>query len=96
MRIREGARSHFVHLDEPTNTDVKLELIGGLSCPEDELGDEQVADMVRREISRIPPLLRRRARTELRERVARHCGLRGCASLTQRSQYGQVAFCRAS
>ena len=127
MRMREESRTHFVHLDEPTKTNVKFELIGGFAGPEDELGEEQVVALVRREIARIPPLLRnvmllrdvlqlpmpevafrlgltvpaaksrlRRARTELRARVARHCGPRGCASLTQRSEYGRLAYCRAS
>jgi RNA polymerase sigma-70 factor, ECF subfamily len=127
MHMREARKSYFVHLDESTDSNVKLELVGGLESPEDEFGGEEVARLVRREISRIPPLLRTvmvlrdvqqlpmpevalrlglsipaaksrlmRARTELRLRVAKHCGPKGCATLTQRSRYAQTAYCRAS
>jgi len=126
MRIRERRKSQFVYLDESTNSNVKLELVGGLDNPEDELGEEQVVGLIRREILRIPPLLRNvmmlrdvqelpmpevalrlgltvpaaksrlmRARSELRLRVAKHCGPKGCAALTQRARYKQAAYCRA-
>ena len=91
------------------------------------MGEQQVVNLIRREISLIPPLLRNvmvlrdveqlpmpdvatrlglsvpaaksrlmRARAELRLRVAKHCGPKGCASLTQRARYMQAAYCRAS
>ena len=127
MRIREERISQFVYLDESTDSNVRLELVGKLASPEDELGEQQVVNLIRREISLIPPLLRNvmvlrdveqlpmpdvatrlglsvpaaksrlmRARAELRLRVAKHCGPKGCASLTQRARYMQAAYCRAS
>lgn len=127
MRIREERKSSFVYLDESTESNVRLELVGQRANPEDELGEQQVARLIRREISLIPPLLRNvmllrdveqlpmpdvasrlgvsvpaaksrlmRARAELRLRVAKHCGPKGCATLTHRSRYKQAAYLRAS
>jgi len=127
MRMRERRKSQFVYLDEPSESNVKLEIVGGMENPEDQLGEEQVVSLIRREILRIPPLLRNvmmlrdvhelpmpevamrlglsvpaaksrlmRARTELRLRVTKHCGPKGCATLTQRARYRQAAYCRAS
>jgi len=127
MRIREERKSSFVYLDESTESNVRLELVGQRADPEDELGEQQVAKLIRREISLIPPLLRSvmllrdveqlpmpdvasrlgvsvpaaksrlmRARAELRLRVAKHCGPKGCATLTHRSRYKQAAYLRAS
>ena len=127
MRIREERKSAFVYLDESTESNVRLELVGQRANPEDELGEQQVAKLIRREISLIPPLLRNvmllrdvaqlpmpdvasrlgvsvpaaksrlmRARAELRLRVAKHCGPKGCATLTQRARYKQAAYLRAS
>jgi RNA polymerase sigma-70 factor (ECF subfamily) len=58
MRIREARNSHFVYLDESNDANVRLELVGQSSDPEDELGLEEVVSLLRREVSRIPPLLR--------------------------------------
>jgi len=58
MRIREARNSHFVYLDEPSESNVRIELVGQSSGPEDQLGTEEVIKLLRREISRIPPLLR--------------------------------------
>jgi RNA polymerase sigma-70 factor (ECF subfamily) len=58
MRIRVDRQLHFVYLDESTESNVRVELVGQTLNPEDELGDQQVEDLLRREISRIPPLLR--------------------------------------
>jgi RNA polymerase sigma-70 factor (ECF subfamily) len=58
MRIREGRNSRFVYLDESTESNVRIELVGQTMDPEDELGGDQVVNLLRREISRIPPLLR--------------------------------------
>ena len=127
MRIREGRKSQFLYLDESTESNTRLELVGQLPSPEDELGEQEVVKLIQREISLIPPLLRNvmvlrdveqlempdvalrlglsvpaaksrltRARAELRLRVARHCGPKGCGTLTQRSRYKQAALCRAS
>jgi RNA polymerase sigma-70 factor (ECF subfamily) len=58
MRIRVERQLHFVYLDESTESKVKLELVGQTLSPEDELGDQQMEALLRREISRLPPLLR--------------------------------------
>src|SRR5215813_1101860 len=58
MRIREERNSRFVYLDEPTESNVKVELVGQAADPEDQLGMEEVENLLRREVSRIPPLLR--------------------------------------
>jgi RNA polymerase sigma-70 factor (ECF subfamily) len=126
MRIREDHHSHFVYLDESTDSNVRLELVGQMTDPEDELGEVQVINLVRREINRIPSLLRNvmllrdveqlpmqdvalrlglsipaaksrliRARNELRSRITKHCGRRGCGTLMQRAKYRQAAYSRA-
>jgi RNA polymerase sigma-70 factor (ECF subfamily) len=58
MRIRVDRQLHFVYLDESSESKVRVELVGQSPNPEDELGDHQVGDLLQREISRIPPLLR--------------------------------------
>jgi RNA polymerase sigma-70 factor (ECF subfamily) len=58
MRIREARNSHFVYLDEANDSNVRIELVGQTADPEDELGVEEVVSLLRREVSRIPPLLR--------------------------------------
>jgi RNA polymerase sigma-70 factor (ECF subfamily) len=58
MRIREARNSHFVYLDEANDANVRIELVGQAPDPEDELGVEEVVSLLRREVSRIPPLLR--------------------------------------
>jgi RNA polymerase sigma-70 factor (ECF subfamily) len=58
MRIREARNSHFVYLDESNDSNVRLELVGQTADPEDNLGVEEVVALLRREVSRIPPLLR--------------------------------------
>jgi RNA polymerase sigma-70 factor (ECF subfamily) len=58
MRLREMRQCQFIYLDEPTDNKLKLELVGQAETPEDRLGTEQVKTLVRREISRMPPLLR--------------------------------------
>jgi RNA polymerase sigma-70 factor (ECF subfamily) len=58
MRIREERNSRFVYLDEPSESNVRIELVGQMTDPEDQLGWEEVAALLRTEISRIPPLLR--------------------------------------
>ena len=58
MRIRELRQCQFVYLDEPSEANVKLELVGQTENPEDQLGAEQVRNLLQKEISRMPPLLR--------------------------------------
>jgi RNA polymerase sigma-70 factor, ECF subfamily len=59
MRIREERNLRFVYLDESTESNVRIELVGQVADPEDECGLEEVVSLLRREISRIPPLLRK-------------------------------------
>ena len=58
MRIREERSSRFVYLDETSESNVRLELVGRSADPEDQLGLDEVVRLLRTEISRIPPLLR--------------------------------------
>lgn len=60
MRLREDRRAHFLYLDESTDaeTNVRVELIAQIPGPEEELGDREFENLLHREISRIPPLLR--------------------------------------
>ena len=58
MRIRESRNTHLVYLDESNDSNVRLELVGQSADPEDNLGLEEVVALLRREVSRIPPLLR--------------------------------------
>ena len=58
MRLRQRRNVHYLHLDESVEQNVKLELVSQLSDPEDQLGWDEVVSLVRKEISRIPPLLR--------------------------------------
>jgi RNA polymerase sigma-70 factor, ECF subfamily len=58
MRIREARNSRFAYLDEANESNVRLELVGQSADPEEQVGGEEVIKLLRREISRIPPLLR--------------------------------------
>ena len=58
MRIREDRRTRFLYLDDSIEGNVRAELVAQVPGPEDELGDQQVESLLKREISRIPPLLR--------------------------------------
>jgi RNA polymerase sigma-70 factor, ECF subfamily len=58
MRIREARNSRFVYLDEANEANVRIELVGQTADPEEEVGTEEVIGLLRREVSRIPPLLR--------------------------------------
>jgi RNA polymerase sigma-70 factor (ECF subfamily) len=58
MRIREERQLRFLHLDEASESNIRIELVAQMMNPEDELGDQQLHQLLRREISRIPPLLR--------------------------------------
>jgi RNA polymerase sigma-70 factor (ECF subfamily) len=58
MRIREERKASFAYLDNPTESDVQLELVSQTTNPEDELGREEVTMVLRKEMSRLPPLFR--------------------------------------
>jgi RNA polymerase sigma-70 factor (ECF subfamily) len=58
MRIREERNLRFVYLDESTESNTRVELVGQSADPEDEVGLDEVVALLRKEISRIPPLLR--------------------------------------
>src|SRR5215470_1313697 len=47
MRIREERNSHFVYLDEPSESNVRIELVAQASGPEDQLGTEEVIKLLR-------------------------------------------------
>jgi RNA polymerase sigma-70 factor (ECF subfamily) len=58
MRIREARNARFEYLDEANDSSLRIELVGQSADPEDQVGREEVVNLLRREISRIPPLLR--------------------------------------
>jgi len=58
MRIREARNSRFVYLDYSNDADIRIEVVAHTADPEDRLGEEEVIQLLRREVSRIPPLLR--------------------------------------
>ena len=58
MRIREERRARLVSLDNPTESNNRLELVGPAMNPEDEIGWEEVVTVLGREMSRMPPLFR--------------------------------------
>lgn len=127
MRIREERKGSLLYLDEANDSNIRLELVAQRANAEDELGEQEVVNLVRREVSLIPHFLRSilllcdieevpiaavasrlgitipaaksrlmRARKELRRRLAKHCGSKGCATLTCRSRYQQAAYLKAS
>ncbi len=57
MRIREARNSRFLYLDKSSD-DVRIELVGQSADPEEQVAAEEVVTLLRREVSRIPPLLR--------------------------------------
>lgn len=58
MRLREQRYLRFVCLDQSSETHRAVELVGQLTNPEDDLGLKEVVALLRREVLRIPPLLR--------------------------------------
>jgi RNA polymerase sigma-70 factor, ECF subfamily len=58
MRLRENRKASFVHLDGTPESNVRIELVGQMDNPEDDLGDREVGCLVRKEISRIPAIMR--------------------------------------
>lgn len=115
MRLRKDRRARFLYLDEGVQNEeiATLELSDEGPSPESSVGRSEVAEVLRQEVSRIPPLLRDvfvlrdvqqlpmsdvanklgisvaaaksrllRARLELRERLQKHTGRLGLATLT--------------
>lgn len=59
MRLRQNRRARLAYLDEPAlENATKAELPDRQATPEQALGAIEVSDVVRREIGKIPPLLR--------------------------------------
>jgi len=60
MRLRKVRRATFVFLDEPVRDDgpARLELPDKRVTPEAKLQNEELAEVMQREIRRLPPLLR--------------------------------------
>ncbi|MBV9501303.1 MAG: sigma-70 family RNA polymerase sigma factor [Acidobacteriaceae bacterium] len=58
MLMREHRRAGFVYVDVTTESNARLELVDQAPDQEDELGSWQVDKLLRREISRVPPLMR--------------------------------------
>jgi len=58
MRIRESRNSRFVYLDESNDSNIRIELVGQSADPEEQVAVDEVVELLRREIRRIPPLLR--------------------------------------
>jgi RNA polymerase sigma-70 factor, ECF subfamily len=61
MRLRHERRARFVYLDEPVDSEPgrTLELRDGREGPEQDLARREMDGLVRREIARIPPMLRK-------------------------------------
>jgi RNA polymerase sigma-70 factor, ECF subfamily len=61
MLLRSRRRAHFVYIDEPVRRDraLPVELPASAADPEGELAYRQVMGVLRRELRRIPSLLRR-------------------------------------
>ncbi len=61
MRLRQTRRANFLYVDGPAPGEdrVFFELRDGCDSPEQGLGRREITDLVRREIGRIPPLLRK-------------------------------------
>lgn len=58
MLMRERRQAAFVYVDVRTEGNSRLELIDQVPDQENELGGRQVDKLLRREISRVPPLMR--------------------------------------
>ena len=126
MRLRQARRARFLYIDDASAWDE----IGTLDLPargesqEDRVARQEVAAVLAREVTRIPPLLRHafllrdveqlpmpdvaaklgisvaaaksrllRARSELRERLTKHCGRLGPATLLVEGNAGVSHEC---
>lgn len=82
MRLRQIRRARLLYLEEAAQTEDKLtlELPDERDSPEESLGREQVAALLKKEIGRTPPLLRnvfvlRDVQQRPMEEVAKHLGI---------------------
>jgi RNA polymerase sigma-70 factor (ECF subfamily) len=114
MSLRRQKRARFLYIDDGVEREdiATLELASNGITPEQDLARREVSEVLKKEIGRIPPLLRTvfllrdvqelpmaavaeqlgisiaaaksrllRARTELRERLQKHCGRLGAGTL---------------
>lgn len=58
MRLRKERTAHFVSLDNPNDSDARLEIVGSATSPEDELGWQEVVEVLHKEMLRMPPIFR--------------------------------------
>jgi RNA polymerase sigma-70 factor (ECF subfamily) len=60
MRLRRAKRARFLYMDDVQIGEDRgtLELVDGTRSPESALGSKEIAEVLKREIRRIPPLLR--------------------------------------
>jgi len=129
MRLRKAKLAPTTSVDEVHDSEgtFRLEVIDQRAQPEQAVGDDEVLLLLNKEISRVPPLLRKvlvmrdlhqldmrdiaadlgitvpaaksrlmRARVELKKRLEKHQGERGCGTLLQKPGGPRVAFVRAS
>ncbi len=115
MRLRKTRRAKFLYIDDALIGEDRgtFELVDDTESPESTVGSKELSELLKREISRIPPMLRNvfvlrdvdelampevaqrlgisvaaaksrllRARLELRQRLEKHCGRLGHATLT--------------
>ena len=115
MRLRQKKRANFFYLDDTQQTEGRraVELPDERQTPEQTVGQRELSEVLKREINRIPPMLRHafvlrdvqelpmpevaerlgisvaaaksrllRARAELRDRLQKHTGRLGTATLT--------------
>src|SRR5215469_8244298 len=58
MRLRKEKHTYCVYLDNPIESNTRLELVGSDMNPEDQFGRLEVATVLRKEMLHLPPLLR--------------------------------------
>lgn len=58
MLMRERRQAELVHVDVISESGIRLELVDQLLDQEDYIGRRQVMNLLRREISHVPPLMR--------------------------------------
>ena len=58
MRMRSQRSERLVSLDNSTESNIRLELVGSTTNPEDELGWKEVVNVLQKEMLRMPPLFR--------------------------------------
>lgn len=58
MRFREQKTTRFVYMDNPNESNLRLELVSQTKNPEDAFGREEVLKLLEKEVSRMPPIFR--------------------------------------